>query len=361
MYGRDDIPAFIENFTGDDRFVVDYLAEEVLERQPEAIRDFLLHTSILNRLTGSLCDALAGGRDGKATLERLDRANLFLVPLDDHRTWYRYHHLFGDVLHARLLDEQPDIVPELHRRASAWYESHGDRPDAIAHALQGADFERAAELIELAAPLLRQTRQEATLRRWLEAIPEHLLDARPVLSVSLTGARMATGDTTGVESLLQRVESWFDLTASTATHGVAEPIVFDEDEFARLPAQVEVYRAALALLAGDITGTISHANRVLDLAEPSDHLRRGSASALLGLAYWTTGHLDTARDGYAESIRSLIDAGYLPDALGASLALADIQLALGRLGDAAQTYENGLRVIREQPGLRGAADMHTSV
>ena len=123
MQGRDDIGGFIENFSGDDRFVVDYLAEEVLERQTEAVRHFLLQTSILSRFTGSLCDAVTGSSGGKATLETLDRANLFLVPLDDRRLWYRYHHLFGDLLRARLLDEQPGQVDELHRRASDWYEA----------------------------------------------------------------------------------------------------------------------------------------------------------------------------------------------------------------------------------------------
>jgi LuxR family maltose regulon positive regulatory protein len=361
MQRRDDVAAFIDNFTGDDRFVVDYLVEEVLDRQPEVVRRFLLHTSILNRLTGSLCDAVTESRDAKATLETLERANLFLVPLDDHRSWYRYHHLFADVLRARLLDENADIVPELHRRASAWYESCGDRSEAIAHAMHGHDFERAAELIERATPRMRQTRQEATLRRWLEALPEHLFDARPVLSIALVGARMATGDTTGVESLLQSVESWLRGAASTDAPATPAPIVFDEDEFAHLPGQVAVYRAALALLAGDITATMSHANRVLSLVEPSDHLRRGAASALLGLAHWTVADLDAARRRYADAVRSFIHADHHPDVLGCSLALADIQLAQGRLSDAAQTFETGLRLTLERPGLRGAADMHVGL
>ena len=144
MQGRDDTSGFIASFAGDDRFVVDYLAEEVLERQPDEVRSFLLETAILDRFTGALCDAVTGGSGGKAMLERLDRANLFLVPLDDRRLWYRYHHLFADVLRARLLDEQPERVDELHRRASAWYEASGDQPEAIAHAMAGHDVERAA-------------------------------------------------------------------------------------------------------------------------------------------------------------------------------------------------------------------------
>ncbi len=291
MQGREDIGGFIASFTGDDRFVVDYLVEEVLERQTEDVRSFLLQTCILSRLTGSVCDAVTGGSDGKAMLEVLDRANLFLVPLDDRRVWYRYHHLFADVLRARLLGEHPDHVPELHRRASVWYEANGDRSEAIGHAMAAEDFEQAARLIELNAPTMRQSRQESTLRRWLEGLPGELFDARPVLSTLLVGARMATGDSTGVEPLLESAERWLDDQRDRALR----PIVFDEDEFARLPAQVAMYRAALALLAGDIASTVAHASRVFELAEPSDHLRQGGAAALTGLAHWATGDLEAAR------------------------------------------------------------------
>ena len=356
MHDREDIAGFIGSFTGDDRFVVDYLAEEVLERQPEAIRDFLLRTSVLKRLTGSLCDAVTDGEGGAATLDTLDRANLFLVALDDRRSWYRYHHLFADVLHARLLDAEPGMVDNLHRRASGWYEQHGDRAEAIEHALHGRDFERAAELIERAAPSMRQARQETTLRRWLSALPEGLFDARPVLLLALVGARMAGGDPTGAESLMQGVESWLGPAASTAT-----PIVYDEVEFRRLPGQVEIYRAALALLAGDINGTRTHAQAALARTQPSDHLGRGSASALLGLAAWTLGDLEAAHDRYASALQAFIDADYLADVLGVSLGLADIQLAQGRLGDAERTFESGLTLTRDHPGLRGAADMHVGL
>ena len=135
LRGRDDIAGFIAGFAGDDRYIVDYLAEEVLQRQPEDLRTFLLHTSILSRLHGSLCEAVTTQPGGQAMLEALDRGNLFLVPLDDRRQWYRYHHLFADVLHARLLDEQPDDLRILHRRASDWYEQQrragrGDLPRA---------------------------------------------------------------------------------------------------------------------------------------------------------------------------------------------------------------------------------------
>ncbi|BAS12436.1 serine/threonine-protein kinase PknK [Arthrobacter sp. Hiyo8] len=179
MQGRGDVAGFIAGFAGDDRYVVDYLAEEVLQRQPDDVRNFLLQTSILNRLNGQLCDAVTGQNTGKAMLEALDRGNLFVVQLDDRRWWYRYHHLFADVLRARLMDEQPGRIHELHERASLWHEQNGDIPEAIRHALAAQDFERAADLIELAIPALRKDRQEATLSRWLEALPGELIHARP--------------------------------------------------------------------------------------------------------------------------------------------------------------------------------------
>src|SRR5205823_2876514 len=142
---------------------------------------------------GPLCDAVTGRDDGKATLEALERANLFVVPLDDRRRWYRYHHLFADVLRARLLDEQPEQVPELHRRASAWYERNGEMPEAIRHTLAAGDFSKAADLIELSAPALRRSRQEAALPGWLAALPDELLRGRPVLSNVFAGELLAGG------------------------------------------------------------------------------------------------------------------------------------------------------------------------
>ena len=210
MQGRDDVAGFIAGFAGDDRYVVDYLAEEVLARQPERVQAFLLQTSILGRLSGPLCDAVTGQGGGKAMLEALDRGNLFLVSLDDRRRWYRYHHLFADALQARLLDEQPGQVPDLHRRASEWYEQNGEQPEAVRHALAAGDFDRAAGLVELAIPAMRRTRQEARLRGWLEVLPDEVVRARPVLSVDFAGALLMSGELEGVEGRLRDAERWLE-------------------------------------------------------------------------------------------------------------------------------------------------------
>ncbi len=210
MQGRDDVGDFIAAFAGDDRYIVDYLVDEVLERQPDAVRDFLLQTSILARMTGQLCDHVTGQGGGKGKLEALDRGNLFLVALDDRRHWYRYHHLFADVLRAHLLDEQPDRVADLHRRASEWYEDNGEPLEAIRHALAGDDVERAADLIELAIPGMRQARQESTVRAWLEALPDEVVAVRPVLGVHRAGVLLANGDIGGAEARLREAEQWLE-------------------------------------------------------------------------------------------------------------------------------------------------------
>ena len=350
MQGRSDIAGFIAGFAGDDRYIVDYLAEEVLQRQPEHRRTFLRQTSILSRLNGSLCEAVTTQPGGQAMLEALDRGNLFLVPLDDRRQWYRYHHLFADVLQARLLDEQPDALPALHRRASDWYEQNGELPEAVSHAMAGQHFERAAELVERAIPELRQGRQDATLLRWLEALPDEVVRVRPVLSIEFIGALMTVGKLEGVEARLRDAERW--LAAAT-----------DEVAFRRLPGVIAMYRAGLAQLRGDVPGTLTNAARALELSDEDDHVGRGAAAALLGLAYWTSADLDAALRWYTEGMASLAQAGHTADLVAGAVTLADLRIAQGRLREASSLYEQGLQRALDHgvPALRGAADMHAGI
>jgi LuxR family maltose regulon positive regulatory protein len=366
IQGRDDVAGFIAGFAGDDRYIVDYLVEEVLRRQPEHVRNFLLQTSILDRLSGPLCDAVLGQDGGKAMLEMLDRANLFLVPLDDRRRWYRYHLLFGDVLRAHLADEQPDVMPVLQHRASLWFEQHGDAPEAVRHALAAADYPRAADLIERASPALRSSRQEALLLAWLKAVPDDVIAFRPVLSVDYAGALLALGQLEGAETRLQDAERWLDTTADGRARPRAElegRIVVDAEDFRRLPSAIATYRAAQALAIGDVAGTIRHAERGLELAGPDDPLTRGSAAGLLALADWSTGDLVGAHRSWTECDANLQKAGHIADVTGPAMAMADIRVTQGRLRDALRTYERGLRLLAEsgRPVLRGAADMHVGM
>jgi LuxR family transcriptional regulator, maltose regulon positive regulatory protein len=354
LQGRDDVAGFIAGFAGDDRYIVDYLIEEVLQRQPDDIRDFLLQTSILSRLSGALADAVTGRDGGAAMLEVLDRANLFLVPLDGRRHWYRYHHLFADVLRARLLAEQPDRVGELHRRASGWYEGNEEPSEAIRHALAGGDAERAADLVELGAPALRQNRQETTLRHWLEALPGEVLRNRPRLGLAYAGTLVQHGEIDGVDRCLRDAERWLEEQASA---GVEDAVVRE------VRSQTALYRAAQARVTGDVAGTVNHARRVLDLAGEDDHLVRGAAAGVLGLAHWSSGDLEVAHRWWSDSHASLSRAGHHSDTLGVSIALADIRVAQGRLRDAMVTFERGLAVATApgSPVLRGAADMHVGL
>ncbi len=338
----------------------------MLARQPDRVQAFLLQTSILGRLSGPLCDAVTGQGGGKAMLEALDRGNLFLVPLDDRRRWYRYHHLFADVLQARLLDEQPGQVPDLHRRASEWYEQNGELSEAVRHALAAGDFGRAAGLVELAIPAMRRTRQEAKLRGWLEVLPDEVVQARPVLSVNFAGVLLMSGELEGVEDRLRDAERWLEPATGDREEPhdpSAEMVVADEEEYRRLPATIELYRAGQALARGDAPGTVRHAQRAIELALEDDHLCRASASALLGLVYWGSGDLEAGHRAYSACVEGLRRAGHIADTFGCSIALADIRSTQGRLGEALRTFEQALQLAAEQGGsvLRGTADMYVGM
>lgn len=190
---RSDAHSFITAFAGDNRYVVDYLVEEVLQRQPPHVRTFLLQTSILDRLCGELCTAVTHQEASDDLLETLDRGNLFVIPLDDRRHWYRYHHLFADVLQAHAEKEQPVALADLHRRASRWYEAHDQLPEAVHHALAANDFECVADLAERAWPAMDRNREPQHWLRWIKHLPPELIRHRPVLGASCAWAMLDKG------------------------------------------------------------------------------------------------------------------------------------------------------------------------
>jgi LuxR family maltose regulon positive regulatory protein len=352
---RADPSGFIAGFAGDDRYVVDYLVEEVLGEEPPEVRDFLLDTAVLDRLSGPLCDAVTATAGGAAMLESLERRNLFVVPLDDQRRWYRYHHLFADMLQARLLQERPEAVPELHGRASRWYADAGRPEEAVRHALAAGDPERAADLVELALPELRRERREGVIRRWVDDLPEDVVRDRPVLAAGFIGALMASNHFAGVDQRLRELDQLLARPAS-------ELVVVDRDELARLPAAVETWRAGLALVAGDPAGAVRHAEDAATKAEEGDDLTVAAAAGLAGLAHWGTGDIEAAHRAYTACAEGLTRAGHIADVLGCSLTLADMELALGRLRDAELTLERALELADEhgpaRPAvMRGTADM----
>ncbi len=363
MQGHQDSASFIKSFTGSHHFVLDYLVEEVLGQQSENIQTFLLSTSILDRLCGPLCDAVLGSpsASGQKTLEYLEHANLFIVPLDNERRWYRYHHLFADVLRMHLMAEQPDKVPVLHKRASEWYEHNGSTDNAIRHALAAEDFERAATLVELAVPEMRRNRQGATVMElgWLKALPDELVHFRPVLCVDYAYALFSCGELGGVEPRLRDAERWLDTLANTA--GM---VVVDEDEFRRLPGMIALLRAARSLARGDdMPEAVKNAQRVLNLAPEDAHLMLGGATSVLGLAAWASGDLEAASRMAADGMANVRRAGYISSAIGGSIVLADIQIAQGCLHEAMTTYKRALQCATEPgaPVQRGAADMYVGM
>jgi LuxR family maltose regulon positive regulatory protein len=358
IQGRDDVDGFIARFAGNDRYIVDYLVEEVLAHQPEPVREFLLHTAVLDRLTGPLCEAVTGHDDGSHMLTTLQRANLFLVALDDQREWYRYHHLFADVLRARLLAEQPDLVPLLHQRASRWYEAHDLAEEAVRHALAARDFDRAAYLMELTVPAIRRNRQEAILLGWLNALPDETIRRSPVLSVFFGYMLMVSGDLDAFEPRLADADR-----ALAAVPDASAPPWAQTEELRTLPATIALYRASLAQARGDVAGTAEQARRALDLAGPGDHLARGGAAGFLGLASWAQGDVSSALETFTQAVASLHAAGNLVDELSSTVVLADMWLAAGRPSTARRLYERALGVSEAhgEPVLRATPDLHVGL
>ncbi|MCA9931138.1 MAG: hypothetical protein KC419_21785, partial [Anaerolineales bacterium] len=230
MQGRSDVHGFIKAFAGNDRYIVDYLVDEVLEHQPEHIRRFLLQTSILDRLSGILCDAVIGQEESSVLLETLERSNLFVIPLDSKRQWYRYHHLFGDVLQAHLMKEQPEIIASLHQRASKWYEHNGFTADAVHHAFAAEDLARAARIIELAWAEMDGNRQSAMWLDWAQKLPDDLVRTRPVLSVDYAWAYLDNGY---LEAAMTRLRD-----AEHCLENPANIVVANEAEYRVLPGAI---------------------------------------------------------------------------------------------------------------------------
>jgi LuxR family maltose regulon positive regulatory protein len=372
MQGREDTFSFIQAFTGSHRYVLDYLVEEVLQQQPGPIRNFLLQTSILDRFCAPLCNAVTEREDGKEMLDILERSNLFLIPLDDKRRWYRYHHLFAEVLQTHLAEGQPEQVSSLHQRASAWYEQNGLRSDAIRHALAAKVFERAAGLIELAGPGTEDgSIQSVTWLGWVKALPEQLIRTRPVLNGWYAYALLGRGDLEAAESRFKDAERWLEppdtlkaqqVTSSVETRPESNQrvVVVDHEQLKSLPATIAIGRAYIAQALGNIPDTVRYASRVLELAPEGDNFRRAQASMMLGMTHWATGDLEAAERVFADYTMKLRTDGNIPDAISTSVVLADIRLALGHLHEAITTLEQLLQFVMDQgePIPLDAADLH---
>ena len=307
----------------------------------------MLRTSILDRLCGPLCDAvlLDPSASGQTTLEYLEHANLFLVPLDDERRWYRYHHLFADLLRQRLHqsaasptgDEGRDVA-ELHSARQPWYEDNGLEIEAFHHAVAAEDFERAARLIELSWRAMDRICRFALWLGWVKALPDELVRARPVFSVAYAWALMDVGELEAGEARLRDAERWLETTADTSVPS-AEMVVADEDEFRSLPVTIASARAYLAQASGDVSGTVKHARRALDLLPEDDHLGRAIPARSWGLRTGTSGDLEAAHRTLADALMGFQMTGNIVAAISGTYGLADIRIDQGRLREAVRTYE----------------------
>jgi LuxR family maltose regulon positive regulatory protein len=368
MHGHRDVTGFIQSFTGTHHFVLDYLLEEVLHQQSERVQTFLLHTSILDRLCGPVCDAVlqAPAGTGQASLEYIEHANLFVVPMDSERRWYRYHHLFADLLRQRLIQNSESSTgmdaAECHRRASHWYADNGFTADAIRHAIAAADFAYAADLIELAWLAMDGSFQSATWLSWAKSLPDELVRARPVLSVDYAWGLLNRGELEDAEARLTDAERWLDI--SNDIQGIQNSsggmVIVDEAQFRTLPASIATARAYQCQSRGDIHGSVTYGLRALELLPADDHRRRGPAAALLALAQWASGELEDAYQTLADAMANFQKVGSLNLSISGTYGLADIRVTQGRLREAAKIYTRTLQLAlaQGQPMLRGTAELY---
>jgi ATP/maltotriose-dependent transcriptional regulator MalT len=344
LQGRDDPSAFVHAFSGSNRFVLDYLAEEVLARQDPEIQEFLLKTSILARMNAPLCDVVmadAGKRvsDSAGRLEYLERANLFVVALDDERRWYRYHHLFAELLRGRLAQRLPDQAAALHLRASTWFEGCGLLEEAIAHAMAAGEMERAAQLVEKIAISMFVEARPTTLSRWMDALPEDVLRARPWLCLYHAWTHHWVG-------LREQVEEWLVL-AETALAGVpsapegsgssATDCRMTPNERRSLLGHIAAIRAYNMLTKGDLPGVMEMAPKALALLSEGEYVRTTLAVALGG-AYWGQGNVLAAQNAFETARANALRGGHHYSSVPSACYVGMQQAKRGLLHEAYETY-----------------------
>jgi len=343
MQGHIDPTSFIKSFNGSHHFVMDYLVEEVLQQQPESVQTFLLRTSILDRLCGSLCDAvlLDPSAAGQETLEYVQQANLFIVPLDNERCWYRYHHLFADLLRQRLSQSAASSkanegkgVAEYHIRASQWYEDNGLELEAFQHATAANDIDRAARLVEGKGMPLYFRGAVAPVLHWLESLTKVVLDARPSLWVMYASALSMVGQLTGVEQKLQAAEA--------ALQGAES-----DDKTRNLIGQIAAIRALLAAVQNQVEAIIAQSHRALEYLHPDNLAVRTATIWKLGIAYQLQGDRAAAGRAYTEAISISRASGNLIITISATIGLGNVQETENQLYLAAATYQRVLQLIDE--------------
>src|SRR5918994_5368463 len=331
-----------EAFAGGARHVFDYLADEVLSRQPEDVQEFLLKTSVVETLSGPLCEAITDTTDGREMLERLERDNLFLVPLDDEGRYYRYHHLFAAFLRERLGRERPDAILELHHRAGLWEEADGCLSGAIEHALTAEDFERAANLIEEETGVRRRYVDAAMLLRWLGTLPEGLVRQRPQLSLLYAWALAHSGALEDAEDRLRDTEEAMKLDGGASTMGLS-------DEERTMLGEICIICARMAAMRENAPLTTKLSNRALELLPEGELHLRGDVALDLGHAYCSVGDLESASEAFARAAATGRAADDLRTALFGLRYQASQEISRGRLRKAEELLLEGRRLAESRP------------
>jgi LuxR family maltose regulon positive regulatory protein len=344
LKSRGDVRGFVNAFSGENRYIADYLVEEVLQSEPEHIRRFLLATAILNRMSGSICDAVTGAERSQVILDDLQRRGLFVVSLDDRGEWFRYHHLFADVL--QKLNKDAGGVRDAHRRASAWYEQHRFTADAVQHALEAQDLDSAARLLEESWPGRDRSYDAANWLERVKTLPEEALRIRPVLTMGYAWGLLNSGELEAAEPRLRDVERWLQ-AADGAPAKTGAMIVSDEKRFQSLATELAAARVYLTQSLGDVPGTLEHAQRALELTPADDVEGRVVGTALVALALWGRGDLEAAHRTFTDALAQMRKAGRLLDYIRGIFVLGDIRVAQGRLRDAAVHYEKGLQLAAD--------------
>lgn len=336
LRGSADPVALVSGFAGSHRYVLDYLTEEVLERQPDPVRAFLLETSILEPLTGPLCDAVTGRSDGQPVLEDLERANLFVVPLDDERRWYRYHRLFAELLRLRLDERNRERALELHRRASAWCDGHGLVDEAVRHTLAAGEAGSAARIVERHVDEVLGRGEGVTFRRWLAAIPPEVIRSRPGLCLAQAVATLNSGHLGRAEALLD------DAERALAAAGAEPSPVRPESSFGMVPATIATVRASLAAARGRPERARELAERARPLLSARNRGARLSVTWNLAFADWMLGRLDRAGRAFEDLVAEGRTGGIQHLMFSAGATLARIQRAQGRLREALRGQREAL-------------------
>ena len=357
LRGQADPAGFVAAFSGSHRYVLDYLAEEVLDRQQEELRTFLLETSLLERLSGGLCDAVTGRDGSQAMLERVEQAGLFLVPLDEVRGWWRYHHLFADLLRARLQQQRPGRVADLHRAAAAWCEEHGLADDAVRHALAAGDTTWAARLVERNVETLLGRSEGATLRRWLSALPAESVRDRPRLCLARAYGAAMGFQVEALEALLDDAERAFAVSGDEPYEASAGRPV---SSLANVPAGIAFLRAVLARLRGGAALASDYNRQALAQLGEDDWLMRYLVRWNQAAADWLGGRPGLAERGLTEVLAELraagqFFAGFL--AMRVCYDLGEVQRAQGNLDAALATCRQALEEAGEssQTAITGPA------